>query len=107
MCTQEVGRAEVDGIKSHMRRSCHQRAFYSSGVACAHIESLPTHSAVEVIGRPYRSSRYLPYAYVIPAAREEAQSRYRGDAESGCMLLPGLRDRSSADHAADTRHVAS
>ena len=32
-----------------------QRAFYSSGVASAHIESLPTRSAVEVIRRPYRS----------------------------------------------------
>ena len=60
MCIQgsEVGRAEVDGIKSHLRRSCHQRAFYSSGVACTHIESLPTRSAVEVIRRPYKSSLF-------------------------------------------------
>jgi len=60
MCIQraEVSRAEVGGIKSHMRRSCQQRAFYSSGVACAHIGSLPTRSAVEVMRRPYRSSRF-------------------------------------------------
>src|SRR6267142_141870 len=69
MCIQEVGRAEVDGIKSHMRRSCRQRTLYSSDVACAHIESLPTHSAVEVIRRPYRSSRfsalYLAHSFSI------------------------------------------
>src|SRR5437660_5778457 len=52
-----------------MLRSCQQRACYSSGVVCAHIESLPTRSAVEVIRRPYRSSRlsalYLAHSFSI------------------------------------------
>src|SRR5437667_12470396 len=39
-------------------RHFYQRAFYCSGVACAHIEFLPTGFAVEAIERPYGSSRF-------------------------------------------------
>ena len=52
-----------------MRCSGYQGAFYSSGVACAHIEFLATGSAVEVARRPYRSSRfsalYLAHSFSV------------------------------------------
>jgi hypothetical protein len=44
-------------------------ALYSSGVACAHIESLAPGSAVEEIRRPYTSSRcsalYLAHSFSV------------------------------------------
>ena len=70
MCIQEseVGGAEVDGFKSYAPFSL-PRALYSSGVACSHIKSSPTCSAVEVIRRPYISSRfsalYLAHSFSV------------------------------------------
>src|SRR5947199_6874461 len=64
----EVGGAEVDGFKSYAPFSL-PRALYSSGVACSHIKSSPTCSAVEVIRRPYISSRfsalYLAHSFSV------------------------------------------
>ncbi len=70
MCIQEseVGGAGVDGFKSYAPFSL-PRALYSSGVACSHIKSSPTCSAVEVIRRPYISSRfsalYLAHSFSV------------------------------------------
>ena len=70
MCIQEseVGRAEVDGFKSYAPFSL-PRALYSSGLACSHIKSSPTCFAVEVIRRPYISSRfsalYLAHSFSV------------------------------------------
>ena len=71
MCIQrtEVGGTEVESSTRICAVLVTQRALYSPGVACAHIESLPTCSAVEVIRRPYRSSRfsalYLAHSFSV------------------------------------------
>src|SRR4029450_7210444 len=47
-----VGRRNLTASKSHVCCPCHQWTFYYPRVVCAHAESVPTRSAVEVIRRP-------------------------------------------------------
>src|SRR6266571_132033 len=83
-----------------MRCSGYQGAFYSSGVACAHIEFLATGSAFEVIRRPYRSSRfsalYLAHSFSVRLATSgEAIPNRRNDrivARTLMLLTFGTHD---------------